>query len=245
MTKWTAVVLCLLSLAVVTACGAGNTALRETTWSNSKTWSGYAVVGGHYTEVSASWVEPSVDCSVAPTVASKYWEAALFWAGLDGLLPHSTVEQTGTSVICEYQNPIYKAWYELYPEPQVQYSNLVKAGDKISASVTTDGNGHFTLILADSSEGWSRRTSATFTKAELASAEVIAEDPGPPPDFGEERRTLADFGTVSFTRATANGVSFSDVNGLHNIAMEPRYRKLMASTSRMANGAFYVTWKHS
>ena len=32
--------------------------------STSSNWSGYAVTGGRYTRVSASWTQPSVNCSV-------------------------------------------------------------------------------------------------------------------------------------------------------------------------------------
>ena len=246
MAKWTAVVLCFLSVVVFTACGAGNrTAAGGTTHGASNTWSGYALAAGRYTQVSASWVQPSVNCSVAQTVYSDYWEGASIWAGLDGFSAGmGTVEQTGTSAFCEYGRLSYSAWYELWPKSrkEVEYSNLVKAGDKISASVTADGNGHFTLILADQSEGWMRRRTATYKKARLGSAEVIAEVPDPLAGYP---RTLADFGTVSFTGATANGASFSDVNGLHEIDMVSPKGKLKAATSPLANGAFSVTWKHS
>jgi len=55
--------------------------------SSSSNWSGYAVTGGgRYTSVSASWVQPAVNCSVTPTGWSS------FWVGLDG----DTTNTTGT-----------------------------------------------------------------------------------------------------------------------------------------------------
>src|SRR4051794_32080572 len=59
--------------------------------STSSNWSGYAVTGGTYTSVSASWTEPSVSCS-----GTAY---SSFWVGLDGDTS-STVEQTGTDADC-------------------------------------------------------------------------------------------------------------------------------------------------
>src|SRR5262245_7033344 len=59
--------------------------------STSSNWSGYAVTGGRYTSVSASWTEPSVSCS-----GTAY---SSFWVGLDGDTS-GTVEQTGTDADC-------------------------------------------------------------------------------------------------------------------------------------------------
>jgi len=235
--KWTAVVLCFLPLVVFTACGAGN---RIGVRVPSNNWSGY-ILDGHYARVSASWVQPSVNCSVAPTASSKFWEAASFWTGLDGYFGTDTVEQIGTIAICLNGRPSYRAWFQFYPAPSHTYSNLVKPGDKISASVTDHGYGYVALILVDRSEGWRHRVSAQ-SHGRPTSAEAIAEAQTPPQPYYS--RTLADFGTVRFTGATADGKSFSDLNGLHPIDMVSN-GKLKAAPSPIASGAFTVTWKHS
>ena len=225
-----AVVLGFVSLLVFTGCGGAGTR----TVSESNNWSGYAL-DGHYTQVSASWVQPPIDCATTPRGHAD------LWVGLDGYFGSETVEQIGTTAYCVLRTPQYHGWDEPYPEPPGGFPNPVKPGDKISASVTADRDGEFTLVLADPSEGWTRRTQVAQTTAKLTSAEVIAEAPsyrkGHPFPLG-------DFGTVSFTGATAGGKSFGDLNGLHPIDMIAN-GKLKAAPGSMANGAFAVTWKHS
>lgn len=232
-------VLCFLLFVAATACGGTGSRIGER--EPTKTWSGYAV-DGNYTHVSASWVQPAVNCSVMQTAASRIFQGASFWAGFDGYLRSETIEQTGTTAYCSVNdNPIYEAWYQLYPQQNVAYAKPVKPGDKISASVTTDGNGHFILTLTDRSEGWTRRKTAT-SKTTITSAVVIAEAPTPP--YQGYPPTLAEFGTVSFTGATADGKTFNDLNGLRQLDMVHN-GKPKAVTSPIANGAFTVTWKHS
>jgi len=208
------------------------TAMPETT----PNWSGYAVTGGHYTRVSASWVQPALNCSATPVGHSA------FWAGLDGFSSDgNSVEQTGTEGYCSHGKPTYFAWWDVWPKPKYYYFAPVKPGDKLFASVIADGNGHFTLIVADRSEGWTRRTPATLRTAKLATAEVIAEAPG---DYVTHRPVpLADFGTVRFTHVSVNGKSFSDLTGRHPIYMV-RSGTLRAAPRPTVEGALTVTWKH-
>ena len=231
MTKRAAIVLCFAPLVVFTGCGgSGNRTVAEGV---SSVWSGYALKG-RYPQVSASWVQPSIDCAATPT------GHAVFWVGLDGYFGSKTVEQTGTEAYCVLGTPQYHGWNEAYPRGLATYPDPVKPGDKIFASVTADPDGEFTLVLANRSEGWTQRVQRVMTNAELTSAEVIAEAPlhldthHPSP--------LADFGTVRFTGATANGKLFSALNGLYKIDMSNG--TLQASTGRIVNGAFTVTWKH-
>src|SRR5579862_2270478 len=165
--------------------------------SSSTNWSGYAVTGSRYTSVSASWVQPTVNCSVTPTGWSS------FWVGLDGDTTN-TVEQTGTEADCSSGTAVYSAWYEMYPKYPVNYRDTVAPGDSFSASVTTDGRGDFSLTLTDNTRHWSHTTTARLKSAKLGSAEVIAEAPSSSGGV----LPLADFGTANFTAATANGTSF-------------------------------------
>ncbi len=243
MPKSVAVVLCAIPLVLLAACGAGGPVATEGPVAKRTIfygWSGYSTVG-HYTQVSAAWVQPAVVCPAKGVSHSS------FWVGLDGVWPSDpqTVEQTGIEADCSRGTPFYRAWYELVPTEKVYvpYSSVVKPGDKISASVTTDGDGHFTLSLSDPSEDWTKKTPAALGKARLGSAEVIVEKP-----VNAQGHTLANFGIVRFTHATANGRSFSDLNGLQRINMARpdgrRGPKVEATTSPMSNGAFLVTWKH-
>ncbi|HEY5694180.1 MAG TPA: G1 family glutamic endopeptidase [Gaiellaceae bacterium] len=202
--------------------------------STSSNWSGYAVTGSRYTSVSASWVQPAVDCSVTPTGWSS------FWVGLDGDTTN-TVEQTGSEADCSSGRAVYSAWYEMYPKYPVNYSNTVKAGDQFSASVTTDGRGAFSLTLTDTTEGWSHTANARLKSAKLGSAEVIAEAPSSSGGV----LPLADFGTANFSAAKANGTSFANLSGRDAINMVSGGTTKASTGSISSSGGFSVTWKHS
>jgi len=201
--------------------------------STSTNWSGYAVTGSRFTTVSAAWTEPTAKCS-----GTAY---SSFWVGLDGDTS-GTVEQTGTDADCSGSTPRYYAWYEMYPKFPVNLPGTVRPGDKLSASVTTDGRGNFTLTISDSTQGWTNQTKAKLKRAELASAEVIAEAPSGSGGV----LPLANFGTVSFANAKANGsLLTSSTPHLDPITMVTSSGTVKAQPSSISNGAFSVTWKHS
>jgi hypothetical protein len=170
----------------------------------SSNWAGYAATGanGTFTSVSSSWTEPTGHC----TGGSQY---AAFWIGLDGYTS-SSVEQTGSEVDCAGRTPRYYAWYEMYPGASMNFPNPVRPGDHFSGSVTYQGSGRFQLVLKDTTRGWTQTVSATLAGAALSSAEVIAEAPCCTARGGT--LPLTNFGTVSFTSATANGQSMSAFN---------------------------------
>jgi hypothetical protein len=207
---------------------------HKLTNSTSTNWAGYAVTGSRYTSVSASWVQPAVNCSVTPTGWSS------FWVGLDGDTTN-TVEQTGSEADCSSGRAVYSAWYEMYPKYPVNYSNTVKAGDQFSASVTTDGRGSFTLKLTDATQGWSRTATARLKSAKLGSAEVIAEAPS----SNSGVLPLADFGTANFSAAKANNTSFASLSGRDAINMVSGSTTKASTGAISSSGAFSVTWHHS
>ena len=217
--------------------GATATRLRhdpnhKITNSTSTNWSGYAVTGNRFTSVSASWTEPTVTC-VAGTAYSS------FWVGLDGDTS-STVEQTGTDADCSGTTPQYYAWYEMYPKFPVNLTQPVKPGDSLNASVVADGRGNFTLTISDTTQKWTYETTARLKSASLSSAEVIAEAPSSRSGV----LPLADFGTVNFMNATANGVPLDNLPNLDPITMASG-STVKAQPSNIKSGSFAVTWNHS
>ncbi|MFL6137435.1 MAG: G1 family glutamic endopeptidase [Frankiaceae bacterium] len=200
--------------------------------STSSNWAGYAVTGGRYTSVSASWTQPAVSCT-----ATNTWSS--FWVGLDGD-GSGTVEQTGTEADCSSGRAVYSSWYEMYPKFPKNFSDTVAPGDNFTASVTTNGSGSFTLTISNTTRGWSHTISAKLTSAKLASAEVIAEAPSSSGGV----LPLSNFGTVSFSGATANGTAFGSLSGLDRIDMVSG-STTKASTGAISGGSFSVTWKHS
>ena len=205
---------------------------KKISHSTSSNWSGYSAVSGRYTSVSANWTQPSANCTSATTYSS-------FWVGLDGD-GSNTVEQTGTSADCSGGSPRYYAWYEMYPKFPTNLSVPIRPGDSISASVTTNGSGNFTLTLRNNSTGQTFTTSQRQRKAQLASAEAIAEAPSSSGGV----LPLTNFGTVGFSATTVNGEPIGNFNP-DKIDMVSG-STVKAQTSALSSGTnFSVAWKHS
>jgi len=170
----------------------------------STNWAGYAASGVTFTDVRASWKQPTVKC------LSSIPQASSFWVGLDGYTPTSTsVEQIGTDSDCNgVHRPQYYAWYEVVPAPSVPLPahDVVRAGDTMSGDVR--GNGTVcTLVLKDWTAGWHLSTEQTSTAAQDSSAEWVAEAPSTCVGFFCRVMPLADFGTVTFTNAAATATT--------------------------------------
>jgi hypothetical protein len=202
----------------------------------SANWSGYAVSGGGaYRSVSARWTVPAVAC----TSGNRY---ASFWAGLDGYGGHShSVEQTGTDSDCTGKTPKYDGWYELYPSAPVYFRTKVRPGDHVTASVTFHGADTYTLVLTDSTLGWSHTVTKEEPGLARASAEVITEAPS----SARGVLPLADFGAVRFAAAEVNGKALKNLHPV-KIVMIDADRVAKDSTSAFGPaGAFHNTWIRS
>ena len=202
----------------------------------STNWSGYAATTGTYTSVSASWVQPAGVCSRGDQYAA-------FWVGLDGY-SSSSVEQTGSEVDCIGRTAQYYAWYEMYPNASVNYSNTVHAGDHFNASVTYTGNNSYSLFIADTTHGWSHTTVASLSGAPRSSAEVIVE--APCCTFSGGILPLTDFGTVSLTGSMANGSALGNAGGVTQIIMIDNSGRDKDTVSSLTSGEnFSATWLRS
>jgi Peptidase A4 family len=182
-----------LPLATATAAGPSQAA-------SSSNWSGYVVNSPSdadgFRRVSGSWVQPTVDCSANDGKSSM-------WVGLGGQSQDvSGLEQTGTGADCDSGQASYYAWYELIPAAPVQLAMAISPGDKMSASVTVNGN-RVRIQLADKTTGKSFDSTVTTDSIDVSSAEWIAEAPSSCDDSGCTPEPLADFGTARFTAASA------------------------------------------
>jgi peptidase A4-like protein len=198
----------------------------------SENWAGYAATGAanSFTSVSSSWAQPAVNCDGAAGTFSA------FWVGLDGD-GTPTVEQTGTEADCADGTASYQGWYEIFPNAPVFFPSPVQPGDAMSASVVSDGNGTFTLTLADSTQGWQQSTQQAEAGAQLGSAEIIAEAPS-----NGTVLPLADFGTVNFTDATVDNAPIGNSANLSELTMESPAGAALATPSALTAGnAFSVT----
>jgi Peptidase A4 family len=203
----------------------------------SGNWSGYAAAGGRgaFRSVSASWTEPTARC---PSAGSARY--ASFWAGLDGYSSRS-VEQTGTDADCHGRAARYYGWYEMYPALPVRFRTTVRPGDRLSASVTFSGARTYTLVLRDRTRGWQHIITASRAGLDRSSAEVITEAPS----SRNGVVPLADFGTVRFTGARANGTSLRRLSPV-KVIMAGRKGRQKDTTSVLSRaGAFHDTWLRS
>lgn len=204
---------------------------HRVTRSTSTNWAGYSATGGTFTSVSATWKQPAATCTSATAYSS-------FWVGLDGD-GTNTVEQIGTDADCSGGKPVYYAWYEMYPKFPVNLSLTINPGDTVSAKVTTDGNGTFTLTIRDTTNGGSFTTTQKLRRAKLGSAEVIAEAPS-----SGGLLPLANFGSVGFSAATVNGQPIGSFNPDRIDMVSGTTTK--ATASALSGGtAFSVKWNQA
>ncbi len=205
----------------------------------STNWSGYAATGanGAFTSVSSSWTEPTASCSSNRRRTDQY---AAFWVGLDGYTSGS-VEQTGTDSDCVGTTPDYYGWYEMYPAAPVYFSNTVRAGDHITASVTFSGTETYTLVLKDTTRGWTQTITKNEAGLDRSSAEVITEAPSSETGV----LPLADFGTVGYTSATANGTSLASHSPTEIVMVDSGGNAEDSTSAISSAGAFSNTWLRS
>jgi hypothetical protein len=201
------------ALAVVgsIACAAAPSASAATTdgqSASSANWSGYVAGGAaggqsqQFSSVSGSWTEPSANCNAGQGYSS-------FWVGLGGAGQQSqALEQVGTEADCSSTGtPSHFAWYELVPSAPVRLDLAISPGDHVSGKVTVSGT-NVTVSLSDQTTGASTTKTLPMSNPDVSSAEWIAEAPSSCDGSGNcQPLSLADFGSVSFSNAsaTANG----------------------------------------
>jgi len=212
---------------------AANPRLAQGALQDSTNWAGYVASHGRFTSVTASWTVPAVHGGTHPT------EVVAMWVGIDGRGTRN-LEQIGTLSAMLGGSPAYEVWYEVVPQPPVYVRLPVKPGDAITASVTTNGDGKFTLFIRDDTTHGVFSTLEPSPGAELVTAEVVAEAPagvsGPVP--------LPDFGTLRFSHARVNGQPIGTYRW-DRLSMSSN-GTAQATTSPLAHdaGSFTVTWKH-
>jgi Peptidase A4 family len=195
-------VLAIAAAVLVSATPHASAATGDVQESLSENWSGYtagsATGSSQFSSVSGSWVEPSTNC----TAGGRY---SAFWVGLGGAGQDSqALEQIGTSADCAADGASQDyAWYELVPAAQVRLGLAIHAGDHISANVTVSGT-DVTVALSDQTSGDSTTKALQMSSPDTSSAEWIAEAPSSCDQSGDcQPLPLADFGTVTFTGASA------------------------------------------
>jgi hypothetical protein len=192
-------------------------------------WGGYAITGQKFTSVSGSWNVPALDCSTARNSAVSPW------IGIDGW-SSNTVEQIGFDQDCTNGVAGYFPWVEMYPANSIYFTETVRAGDHITASVSVTGTA-FTLIETDTTQGWSKTYQETGSD-QLSSAEAIVED------LGSKIPAVAKFDPVVFTGLTANGSPFAAAGTVNATSIE-RGTTPLTQNSALSGGSFTLSWLHA
>ena len=203
---------------------------------SSSNWSGYAAAGGNgaFSSVSASWTEPTGTCT------SRRAQYSSFWVGLDGY-SSSSVEQTGTDVDCSGRSPVYYGWYEMYPAFPVNFPNTVRPGDHMSGSVTFSGSSTYTLVLKDTTQGWTQTVVKNQSGLARSSAEVIVEAPS----SSSGVLPLADFGTVNLSSSLVNGSAIGNFSPTEIIMVDSGGNAKDSVSSLSGGENFSATWLRS
>jgi hypothetical protein len=161
-------------------------------------WYGYAVTGATYTSTTADWTMPAVSCTTSGTYVA-------IWTGLDGY-SSPTVEQIGAEAYCSGATPEYFGWYDLYPGPPVDFSQTLRPGDALHASVTYQSS-KFTLTLRDVTQGWTQTVTKSLSGTARSSAETVVEAPS----------TLACPPPVTLANVSGDTVDGSSLGSLHPV----------------------------
>jgi len=210
-----------------------------TTPTHGGTWSGYVDKGATFTNVSASWTQPTVSCPV-PTARVS------FWIGFDGF-GDGTVEQAGTFVKCTLNGPVtYQAFWEMFDGKHSPGGEPfdVSPGDKIFASVKYTGGAYVLEVRDKTSHKHLEVTKQCAKVCQRSMAEWIVERPG------SGTYPLADYTKVEFKGAKADGTpggsgGISAFPDILEVTMLHAGKKLSAPSnldSRDGGKAFHCTW---
>jgi hypothetical protein len=174
----------------------------------SSNWAGYVVrplpkaaSATVFTSVRATWKVPRVRCSAPPGETS-----VAVWVGLGGFdADAGKLTQIGTAADCTAGGKAaYHAWFEVLPAPAAKLRMAVRPGDRVTASVELTPTGAELRITNETTAGTVVKRPAV-SSGETHSAEWIVEAPSRCGRFVCRVQPLANFGSVTFTGATAIG----------------------------------------
>lgn len=151
-----------------------------------------------------------------PSVSGSSDSAASAWVGIDGDSCQTAILQTGVSF---YGDGSFDAWYEWIPDSSVSFNNFgLNVGDQIQMIVdaTSAKTGVATLENLTTGQKVSHKFSRTPSSLCQTDAEWIVEDF----ESGGSLVPFANFGSVTFTDASAKGSSGSVTPGANSIIID-------------------------
>ena len=157
--------------------------------STSSNWSGYSATGGGYTAVTGTWTVPTVSATSAGADAT--------WVGIGGIDSNDLI-QAGTQATVSGGELAYEAWIEMLPSSSRPVSLSVNPGDSVTVTLTQRGAIDWTIAMRNNTTGQRYGTMVTY-RSSSSSAEWVQEAPS----AGRGTIPLDDFGTLTFSAATA------------------------------------------
>ncbi|KAF7378341.1 putative aspergillopepsin [Mycena sanguinolenta] len=198
--------------ATVTTATATSTAVSvpsdPTSLITSAIWSGAGMESarGTYESVTGTLIVPNL-LPAAGGAASGYYGGSA-WVGLDGMTCSSGLMAAGISFYYLQGTVWGQVWTQTYPNPSVNSALAVNPGDTVRLTVAATSSTAGTAVVDNVSSGESTTIALTSPSPLcLANAEWVVED------FQEGTFLIpfADFGTITFTDASATTQSGSTV----------------------------------
>jgi hypothetical protein len=189
--------------------------------------------------VIGSWIQPKATCSAG----ENSWSSP--WVGIDGD-NSNTVEQIGTDTDCSNGQPLYYAWYEMYPKPLNVISAIpVSPGNSFTAEVTySAATKGFTMRLTNNSTGNSFTTTQSSKKARRTSVEWVMEGPynGLLTHFSTNNVNTIGFtgSSATISGVTGNLGSFSNRDPITMVNQQGTTRAVPTAVS--GGTSFNVNW---
>jgi len=213
----------------------GSLADNETNVQYSSNWAGGVLTappaGTTFNAVSAKFTVPTPSGS----------GSASAWVGIDGDTYQNSILQTGLDFTVSSGKVSYDAWYEWYPDYAYDFTGITfSSGDSVSISVKSSSSTAGTAVIENLTTGKTVSKSLTSSAALGGqNAEWIVED------FEENGSlvTFANFGTVTFTDATAGYTGGSEGSSGATLLDIRQNNKVLTSSS--LSGSSEVIVKHT
>ncbi|KAH6608292.1 peptidase a4 family [Trichoderma cornu-damae] len=200
--------------------------LRNTKYPQySSNWAGAVQIGTGYNRVTGT--------IIVPRATGGTNAAASAWVGIDGDTCQTAILQTGVSF---YSDGSYDAWYEWIPDYSYSFSNFaLSEGDQIRMTVDASSKTKGVATLENLTTG--KSVSHTFTNPPSTLCETNAEWIVEDFQEGSSLVPFANFGTVTFTNATASGSSGTITpSGSTIIDIESSQGKILTDCSASSSG---------
>ncbi len=165
----------------------------------SLNWAGYVVASDSILEqpvvtaVKGTWTIPAVTISADDTYSAA-------WVGIGGQTEDSLI-QAGSEHDSVGGKTSYSVWYEMLPDNAITIPEItISPGDQITTSISlVNSDSNLWLIeVSDQTTGQSFRQTFNYNSSRLTAEWTVER-----PLVNDQLTTLADFGSITFTNATA------------------------------------------